>query len=152
MLYYAYEFPGFLWYVAYVHILCEACVLHPRLMESDDVVAVVCTAAVIVVFFFACLNWIARGCHSMPYVSLTKLMRDTIHARSLGVLSYHLDEPVSLFFVCAYDFQSLAHPCGPETVETLDPPCSICYYWKIRIPVATPSMLHHSHDVHRLHQ
>ena len=70
MLYYAYEFPGFLWYVACMHISCEACVSHPRLMESDDVVAVVCTVAVTVVFFFACLNWIARVCHSMRYVSL----------------------------------------------------------------------------------
>ena len=31
-------------------------------------------------------------------IVITKLSRDTIHARSLDVLSYHLDAPMSLFF------------------------------------------------------
>ena len=56
-------------------------------------------------------------------------------------------------FSCVLSTSSRARALvDPETVETLDPSCSICYYWKISIPVATPSMLHHSHRVHRLHQ
>ena len=80
MLYYAYEFPGFLWYVAYVHISCEACVSHPRLMESDDVVAVVCTAAVIVVFFL-CMSELDRTGVSLNALclSLSLMIMVSIH-------------------------------------------------------------------------
>ena len=89
-------------------------------------------------------------------IVIWKLMRETIHAISLGVLSYHSvlsSRRAGVFvFSCVLTTSSRAHTCGPEILETLDPPCNICYYWKIRIHVATPSMLHHSHRVHRLHQ
>ena len=53
----------------------------------------------------------------------TKLIRDTISARSLEVSSYHLDEPLFLSFVCSYDTLSSAPFFADTKPSTCCLPC-----------------------------
>ena len=66
----------------------------------------------------------------------TKLIRDTISARSLEVSSYHLDEPLFLSFVCSYDTLSSAPLQTPNRQHVVCHAfCFVCL--KTQRPIAT---------------